>query len=244
MPATSDFAIIIPARYQSSRFPGKPLADIHGKPMIQHVWEKCQQAVGPEHVFIATDDERIKNACESFGATTLMTDSDCLTGTDRVAQAAKQLDYPFVVNVQGDEPMLDPQDILAVAQAFRDANGAVINAMAAIHNEDEYWSPNVPKVVTNTAGRLQYMSRAAIPANKAGTFEKAWKQVCIYCFTPEQLEKFAAATHKGPIEQIEDIEILRFLDMNIDVHMVELASTSIAVDTPEDLQRVINAIPH
>lgn len=244
MPATNDFAIIIPARYQSSRFPGKPLADIHGKPMIQHVWEKCQQAVGKEHVFVATDDDRIARACSEFGASTLMTDSDCLTGTDRVAQAANQLDYQFVVNVQGDEPMLDPEDILAVAQAFRDGGGAVINAMAAIHNEDEYWSRNVPKVVTNTTGRLQYMSRAAIPANKAGTFEKAWKQICIYCFTPQQLQQFAAAPEKGPIEQIEDIEILRFLDMNIAVQMVELASTSIAVDTPEDLQRVINAISH
>ena len=243
MPATNDFAIVIPARYQSSRFPGKPLADIHGKPMIQHVWEKCQQAIGPGHVFVATDDDRIAKACQHFGAATLMTDSNCLTGTDRVAQAAQQLDYEFIVNVQGDEPMLDPADILAVAQAFRQAGGAVINAMAAINNEDEYWSRNVPKVVTNTAGRLQYMSRAAIPANKAGTFVKAWKQVCIYCFTRGQLASFAAATEKGPIEQIEDIEILRFLDMGIDVHMVELHSSSIAVDTPEDLQRVINAIP-
>jgi 3-deoxy-manno-octulosonate cytidylyltransferase (CMP-KDO synthetase) len=244
MPATSDFAIIIPARYQSSRFPGKPLAAIHGKPMIQHVWEKCQLAVGAEHVYVATDDERIKQACNAFGAATLMTDSDCLTGTDRVAQAARQLDYAFFVNVQGDEPMLDPQDIVAVAQAFREGGGAVINAMAAIHNEDEFWSRNVPKVVTNTAGRLQYMSRAAIPANKAGTFIKGWKQVCIYCFTPAHLQQFAGATEKGPIEQIEDIEILRFLDLDIDVRMVELASTSIAVDTPQDLQRVIDALPH
>jgi 3-deoxy-manno-octulosonate cytidylyltransferase (CMP-KDO synthetase) len=244
MPATSnsDFAILIPARYQSSRFPGKPLAEIHGKPMIQHVWEKCQQAVGSEHVYVATDDERIVEACNTFGAATLMTGSDCLTGTDRVAEASRQLDYPFIVNVQGDEPMLDPEDILTVAQAFRDGGGAVINAMAAIHNEDEFWSRTVPKVVTNTNGRLQYMSRAAIPGNKAGTFVKAWKQVCIYCFTPDQLEHFAAATEKGPIEDIEDIEILRFLDLNIEVRMVELASTSMAVDTPEDLQRVIHAL--
>lgn len=244
MPATSDsdFAILIPARYQSSRFPGKPLCDIHGKPMIQHVWEKCQEAVGKDHVFVATDDERIVQACHQFGAATLMTDSSCLTGTDRVAQAATQLDYDFIVNVQGDEPMLDPQDILLVAQAFREAGGAVINAMAAIHDEDEYWSRTVPKVVTNTSGRLQYMSRAAIPGNKAGTFEKAWKQICIYGFTPEHLQQFSAATRKGPIEQIEDIEILRFLDMNIEVQMVELSSTSMAVDTPDDLKRVIDAL--
>ena len=244
MPATShsDYAIIIPARYQSSRFPGKPLAEILGKPMIQHVWEKCIQAAGPEHVFVATDNQQIVESCQSFGASTIMTGSDCLTGTDRVAQAAAELDYSFYVNVQGDEPMLDPEDIRAVAQAYRGTEGRVINAMAAIDDEREYWSRTVPKVVTNTAGRLQYMSRAGIPANKTGTFDKAWKQICIYCFSPEHLQAYASATGKGPIEKIEDIEILRFLDLGIDVQMVELNSVSMAVDTPEDLERVIDAI--
>ena len=244
MPVTrdSDYAIIIPARFQSSRFPGKPLADILGKPMIQHVWEKSIEAAGTQHVFVATDNQQIVDACQSFGASTIMTDSDCLTGTDRVAQAAAKLDYAFYVNVQGDEPMLDPADIRAVAQAYRDADGYVVNAMASITDEREYWARSVPKVVTNTTGRLQYMSRAAIPANKGGTFEKAWKQVCIYCFSPEHLQAYASATSKGPIEAIEDIEILRFLDIGIDVQMLELNSVSMAVDTPEDLQRVIDAI--
>ncbi len=244
MPTTSksDYAIIIPARFQSSRFPGKPLADICGKPMIQHVWEKCLPAAGSEHVYVATDSQKIADVCHAFGASTIMTDSDCLTGTDRVAQAAEQLDYAFYVNVQGDEPMLEPKDIRALAQAYRDGGDSVVNAMAAIDDEREYWSRTVPKVVTNTVGKLLYMSRAAIPANKAGSFEKAWKQVCIYCFAPEHLQRYASATAKGPIEQIEDIEILRFLDLGIDVQMVELNSVSMAVDTPEDLQRVIDAL--
>ena len=244
MPATtnSDFAIIIPARHASSRFPGKPLADILGKPMIHHVWERCASAIDPAHVYVATDDERIASACAAFGARFVMTSDACLTGTDRVAEAARALDYAFFVNVQGDEPLLDPADILALAQAFRDGDGAVTNAMTAIHDEREYWSRNVPKVVTDPAGRLLYMSRAAIPANKAGSFDKAWKQVCIYCFSPLHLERFAAATSKGMIEAIEDIEILRFLDMGIAVRMIELASQSIAVDTPEDLQRVVDAL--
>ena len=243
MPTTadSDFAIIIPARYRSTRFPGKPLAEIAGKPMIQHVWERCIEAVDLGDVFVATDDDRIRKACEGFGASVLMTSDDCLTGTDRVAEAAAQLHHSFIVNVQGDEPMINAKDILTVAEAFRSGDGSVVNAMAPIADEREYWSPNVPKVVTDPNGRLQYMSRAPIPANKAKTFEKAWKQVCIYAFSREHLARFSAATEKGPLESIEDIEILRFIEMGIGVSLVELASTSMAVDTPEDLQQVVRA---
>jgi 3-deoxy-manno-octulosonate cytidylyltransferase (CMP-KDO synthetase) len=244
MPATArpDYAIVIPARYASSRFPGKPLADILGKPMIRHVWERCIAAAGREHVYVATDDARIRAACEDFGARVVMTSADCLTGTDRVAEAAHSLDYAFLVNVQGDEPMLDPGDIVAVAEAYRRFGGAVVNAMTAIRDEREYHSRNVPKVVATQDGRLMYMSRAAIPANKSGTFEQAWKQVCIYCFSPAQLAAFASVRAKGPIERIEDIEILRFLDLGIEVRMVELAASSIAVDTPQDLERVVDAL--
>ena len=127
MPATArpNCAIVIPARFASSRFPGKPLADILGKPMIRHVWERCVEALGREHVYVATDDARIREACEGFDARVLMTSSTCLTGTDRVAEAARALDYEFLINVQGDEPMLDPADILAVAHAWRRHGGAV-----------------------------------------------------------------------------------------------------------------------
>jgi len=244
MPATagSDYAIVIPARYASSRFPGKPLAEILGKPMIRHVWERCTEALEREHVYVATDDERIRRACEAFGARVIVTSADCLTGTDRVAEAAGSLDYGFLVNVQGDEPMLDPRDIVAVADSYRRSGGAVVNAMTPIRDEREYLSRNVPKVVATRDGRLMYMSRAPIPANKKGTFEQAWKQVCIYCFSPAQLAAFAAVSTKGTIERIEDIEILRFLDLGFEVRMVELGASSIAVDTPEDLERVVNAL--
>jgi 3-deoxy-manno-octulosonate cytidylyltransferase (CMP-KDO synthetase) len=243
MPTTSesDFAIVVPARYRSSRFPGKPLAEIAGKPMIQRVWERCIEALSPDDVFVATDDDRIRKVCEAFGANVLMTSDECLTGTDRVAEAALQLHHAFIVNVQGDEPMIKAKDILTVAEAFRIGDGSVVNAMAPIVAEREYWSPNVPKVVTDPNGRLQYMSRAPIPANKSKTFEKAWKQVCIYAFSREHLARFSAATEKGPLESIEDIEILRFIEMGIGVSLVELASTSMAVDTPEDLEQVVRA---
>lgn len=244
MPTTaeSEFAIVIPARYKSTRFPGKPLAEIGGKPMIQLVWERCIEAREPSEVFVATDDGRIRKACEGFGARVLMTSEDCLTGTDRVAEAARQLPHAFIVNVQGDEPMIDAKDILAVAERFRTGDGCVVNAMARIFDEREYWSPDVPKVVTDRGRRLQYMSRAPIPANKTQTFEEAWKQVCIYAFSREHLELFSAATEKGPLEAIEDIEILRFIEMGVAVELVELESGSMAVDTPEDLEKVIRAL--
>ena len=246
MPTTaeSDFAVVIPARYASSRFPGKPLADIAGRPMIEHVWRRSVEAVGEAHTFVATDDDRIARACDGFGARTLRTSDACLTGTDRVAEAALRLDHAFVVNVQGDEPLIRPDDILAVASAFRAAEGAVVNAMTRIIDEAEYWSRTVPKVVTNPRGRLQYMSRAAIPANKQGTFERAWKQVCIYAFSKEHLERFAKAARKGPIEAIEDIEILRFLDLDVPVQMLEVEAGSVAVDTPEDLEKVVAILSH
>jgi len=244
MPTTadSDFAIVIPARFKSTRFPGKPLQEIDGKPMIQRVWERCAEAVAAKDVFVATDDARIREACEGFGASVIMTSEDCLTGTDRVAEAAEHLEHRFVVNVQGDEPMIDAGDILAVAEAFRKSDDAVVNAMTAIDDEDEYWSRNVPKVITDPNGRLLYMSRAAIPANKGGSFERAWKQVCIYAFSRDHLRRFSSVSRKGRIEQIEDIEILRFVEMGIDVSIVELDSASMAVDTPEDLEKVIRAI--
>lgn len=190
------------------------------------------EAVDPEDVFVATDDDRIRKACEGFGASVLITSDDCLTGTNRVAEAAAQLDHSFIVNVQGDEPMINAKDILTVAEAFRRGDGSVVNAMAPIVDEREYWSPK---------GQLQYMSRAPIPANKAKAFEKARKQGCIYAFSREHLVLFSAATEKGPLESIEDIELLRFIEMGIGVSLVELASTSMAVDTPEDLQQVVRA---
>ena len=209
--------------------------------MIRWVWERCIEATNPDDVFVATDNDRIRKTCEEFGARVIMTSDRCLTGTDRVAEAARRLGHGFIVNVQGDEPMLDPRDILKVAESFRRAGDSVVNAMAPIRDEAEYWSRNVPKVVTGPGSRLRYMSRAPIPANKSGTFEKAWKQVCIYAFSRDHLSRFSAVPEKGPLEQIEDIEILRFLELGIDVSLVELDSSSMAVDTPEDLEKVARA---
>ncbi len=243
MSQPAEFAIVIPARFASSRFPGKPLADIHGKPMIRHVWERCCAAATRDRVFVATDDTRIRATCESFGARVIMTPAECATGTDRVARALEGIDGSFIVNVQGDEPLIDPRDIVRVADTCRRLGArAVVNAMTAITDEREFRSRDVPKVAAASDGRLLYMSRAAIPCSKSGAFAGAYRQVCIYAFSREHLAAFAAAGERPPLERIEDIEILRFLDLGIEVRMLDLATASIAADTPGDLERVRTAL--
>lgn len=139
------YAVVIPARYKSSRFPGKPLVDICGKPMIQHVWERCCEAVGNSKVYVATDDERIEFVVKSFGGSVILTSNDCLTGTDRLAEVNENLDLDFLINVQGDEPLIDPKNILKVVEAFK-SSGQIVNAMSRITSEEEFHSLTVPKV--------------------------------------------------------------------------------------------------
>lgn len=235
------FAVVIPARYESSRFPGKPLVDIFGKPMIQHVWERCCQAVGKENVYVATDDKRIKETVLGFGGQVVMTSTNCLTGTDRLAEANLQLDCDFIVNVQGDEPLINPVDINTVIGAFL-KTGNVTNAMCPITSEREFRSFTVPKVTFSQSGKLLYMSRAGIPQTKTGEYQFGYKQVCIYVFSKEQLAFFYSNKVKTRHEQVEDIEILRFLESDFPVDMVEVEAGSLAVDVPEDIPRVVAAL--
>lgn len=231
------YAVIIPARYKSTRFPGKPLADLNGKPMIQHVWEKCVSAVGNELVYVATDDRRIEDAVVSFGGKVVLTPSSCLTGTDRLAEANKILGLDFVINVQGDEPMISPDDILKVKDEFLLQKDMVINAYTKIQENEDVNSTNLPKVVVSKTQRLLYMSRSAIPKSKSGESPSSFKQVCIYAFSKIHLDFFLSFREKTALEDVEDIEILRFLENDIPVSMVHVENVSIAVDTEEDLQR-------
>jgi len=230
--------VVIPARYQSSRLPGKPLVDICGKSMIQRTFERCVMSMPLEDVFIATDDDRIRQHCETFSANVIMTPDDCLTGTDRLACVAKQIDADVYINVQGDEPVISPHDISKIIETAKRNPKSVINGMAEIQDEESFRNPSIPKVVSRPDGRLLYMSRAAIPTTKAMTFEKAMRQICIYAFPQAALEAFARQKVKTPLENIEDIEILRFLELDFEVQMIELSGQSYAVDTPEDLEKI------
>jgi 3-deoxy-manno-octulosonate cytidylyltransferase (CMP-KDO synthetase) len=234
--------IIIPARFQSNRFPGKPLAIIAGREMILRVWGRCCLAVPACDIYVATDDERIRACCAAAGVQTIMTSSDCLTGTDRVYEASLQIKADVYLNVQGDEPLLDPHDILAVIDAAKKNPGVILNAMAPIREEADFRSNTVPKVVVRPDGRLLYMSRAPIPTNKQHDFVSAMKQVCIYGFTAEALAQFSACRKKTPLEEIEDIEILRFLELGFDVQMITVSESAIAVDVPSDVFRVESAL--
>jgi 3-deoxy-manno-octulosonate cytidylyltransferase (CMP-KDO synthetase) len=229
--------IVIPARMQSSRLQGKPLIDIAGKTLIQRTYDRCIMAVPKEQIYVATDNAEIFKHCKQSNMQVVMTSENCLTGTDRVAEVAEQIEADYYINVQGDEPLMNPQDILDTIKAAEKYTGEIINGYAPI-SEKDYWSLTVPKVVIRPDGRLLYMSRSPIPGNKNGSFQKAWRQVCVYAFPKIALQTFIKEGEKTPLEAQEDIEILRFLELGYEVRMIPLSIDSIAVDVPEDVERV------
>lgn len=237
-PKSLSFGVLIPARFKSSRLPGKPLVLLDGMPMIQHVYERCAEAVGAERVYVATDDKRISEVVLGFGGQVVMTPDHCLTGTDRLAEANKELGFEFVINVQGDEPLVAPASIRSVVDEYIKNPGRVINGMCVISEDDDFRSVNVPKVVFSLSGRLCYMSRVGVPGNKKLDNTTGYKQVCIYAFSKEHLEFFLENSEKTPLENLEDIEILRFIENDIPVQMVDVGQGSIAVDVPEDIEKV------
>lgn len=232
--------VIIPARYGSSRFPGKPLVPLLGKPMVLWVAELSARAVGVENVYIATESQRIADVVESAGFQPVMTTDDALTGTDRLAQAAEQVESDIYINVQGDEPLLDPLDIVKIRDAKHANMDMIINGFCWIGVEEDPSSVNLPKVIANERDEMVYMSRVALPGFKdvkcAPSRHK--KQVCIYAFTREELATFRAFGRKSELERAEDIEILRFLELGRTIRMIETQPGSLAVDVPDDVKRV------
>jgi len=235
----SSYVVVIPARYASSRFPGKALAELGGKTVLRRCFEQVRQVVPTDHIIIATDDERIADECRTHGMPFAMTSPSCLTGTDRVAQVAQQRSEEWFVNVQGDEPFLDPHGLTKLLTATAQANESigVINAYSTISQANEFHSPTVPKVVVDQNNRLLYISRAAIPTTKELSFVSANRQIGMYAFRRDALRQFAAHGTKTPLESIEDVEILRFVEMGVPVQMIAVDSVGIAIDTPEDLER-------
>lgn len=234
--------IVIPARYESSRLPGKPLIELHGISMLRRTFYRCTKAFSREKIYVATDDQRIFDHCIEFDIQVVMTSSDCMTGTDRVAELAEKIDADIYINVQGDEPVMDPQDITDIYEVAINYPGEIINGMCAITDETLFRSSTIPKVVARPDGRLLYMSRAPIPTTKAHGFMGSKRQVCVYAFPKKSLQLFAFEKNKTPLESVEDIEILRFLEMGCEVRMVEMSNSSVAVDTFEDIDRAEFAI--
>lgn len=232
---------VIPARYQSSRFPGKPLVDLNGVPMIIRVAKILEKIFGKENTYVATDDDRIKNVVKSHGFKAVMTSSNCLTGTDRVYDFSKQIKADIYINVQGDEPLLNHEDIQKIIDAKKENMNSVINGMCSLTIDENPYNVNIPKVVTNKFNDLLYISRLAIPGTKSIKKDHQpdfKKQVCIYAFSQEELEAYGTQQEKAIFEEFEDIEILRFFDLNIPIKMVETSGNSLAVDVVEDLVKV------
>ena len=232
------FLIIIPARYKSTRFPGKPLAIIKGISMIKRVYDKCIAATNQKNVLVATDSKKIAEHCKTEKINFIMTSKKCLTGTDRVAEVAKKINKKFYVNVQGDEPMISIHDLKKVINYAKKNQNEILNAMCKIKTKKEFYSLSIPKVIFNKFNELIYMSRAPIPNNKKNKFVSAYKQVCIYCYSKKMLQIFSKQKRKTYNEKIEDIEILRFLDLGLKVKMIEVSQSSISVDTVDDLKKV------
>jgi len=232
--------VVIPARYSSSRYQGKPLVKLLGKPMIIWVAELASQAVSKDNVYVATDDDRIFSVVEKWGFQAVLTSPECLTGTDRLAEAAKKINADIYINVQGDEPLVSPVDIKNIAEYKKSNMEIIVNGFCYLNKSEDPNSVNIPKVITNESNRLIYMSRAALPGfkeekNAPRNFKK---QVCIYAFTRSELKMFSDFGRKSELEKSEDIELLRFLEMNKDIYMMKTLPGSLAVDAPEDVTAV------
>lgn len=233
-----DYLVIIPARYKSSRLKGKPLIDLNGVPMIIRTYRQCLKAVPANMIYVATDSDLIKKVCTEEGAQVIMTSPNCLTGTDRVAEVSKKIQANTYINVQGDEPVFNPEDLKLLLNEIKKYPKEIITGYCEIDNDSTYRDLNVPKVVIRSDGRLLYASRSPIPSNKLNKFEKGWRQVCVYAFPKMALEVFSARKIKTELEKIEDIEYLRFLELGIDVRTLKMSKMSLAVDTPDDVAKV------
>lgn len=232
-------AIIIPARFASERLPGKPLADIAGKPMVVHVLERAQAVRGASRVLVATDDERIATAVRNAGGEALLTPESCASGSDRCAWAAQHLGaVDVVVNVQGDEPLLAAEAIEQLLGAFQDPD-VHMATLARKLRQGEMDNPNVVKLVRDVHGDALYFSRSGIPFNRgsAATSPEARAHVGIYGFRADFLQLFTQLP-PTPLEQTEKLEQLRVLEHGYRIRVVDSNYEAIGVDTPEDLERV------
>ena len=229
---------VIPARYASTRLPGKPLLDICGKPLIQHVWETVSRARGLDEVVVATDDARIAHAVQAFGGKVCMTSPDCRSGSDRVREVAASLAADVYVNVQGDEPLLEASAIERLRDVFTEDASVQVATLCSRISEEQARSPHQVKVIRDHAGNALYFSRAPLPfVRESGESTEFLGHVGIYAYRADALRGFASLPF-SPLEQAEKLEQLRFLQAGIPVCVLEVPPMGVGVDTPEDLERV------
>ena len=253
MPTEPKVIAVIPARWASSRFPGKPLAEIRGKPMIQWVAEQAGKARSVAEVIVATDDERIIKTVNHFGGTAVMTSENHISGTDRIAEVAEKLDCDIVVNVQGDEPLIPPENIdLMLSPMLSDDAVLVSTLKIRIKTAGEMFDPNITKVVVDQQGNALYFSRAPIPYNRdewpkgslqgGGDFPQdnsimGYKHMGLYAYRKSFLMQFPRL-NPSKLETLEKLEQLRILENGVSIRVVETGKNSIGVDRKEDLAAV------
>ncbi|UKY49890.1 3-deoxy-manno-octulosonate cytidylyltransferase [Streptomyces inhibens] len=227
---------VIPCRWGASRFPGKPLAMLGDKPLLWHVHQRCQEATRLDDAIVATDDPRIEETCRKLGIRCVMT-GEHATGTDRVAECAQHLDADAYINVQGDEPFIDPAAIDAVSEAVAhlDTTTLAVNAYTRVTDVAAAIDHNVVKVVVSADSNALMFSRQPIPYPR-GHYLAYLRQLGLYAFTAEGLEIFRKLS-QGPLERAEGVEMLRFIEHSRNVRMLPVADAGLAVDTPEDLVR-------
>ncbi len=233
--------VVIPARYASTRLPGKPLAPLAGKPMVQHVYERAKRAQTVHRVIVATDDRRIVDAVTAFGGEARMTRSDHRTGTERIAEVAVHEAGDVFVNVQGDEPLIDPVAIDTGVGALLEEPQAQISTVATpIRHAGDIMDPNVVKTVLDFDGNALYFSRAPIPwirDTQQKLHVKYWKHLGLYVFQREALLEYPTLP-QGELEKIEQLEQLRWLENGWKIRVAEVAHDAVSVDVPEDVARV------
>ncbi len=229
-------AVVIPARYASSRFPGKVLASLAGKPMIQHVYERAS-ASKADICLIAADDQRVIDACKAFGATAIMTDPELPSGTDRIAAALKGIEADVVINVQGDEPLLPTEAINSLIDRMLQSDAPEMATIGVQGSREELDNPNKVKLVKSNSGRALYFSRSMIPFLRTGGEDMPiYLHWGIYAYRRDVLERFVAMD-AGKLENCEKLEQLRALENDIAIQVLITDLESVGVDTPEDLVR-------
>ena len=246
-----NFIALIPARYASTRFPGKPLADIHGKPMIRRVYERV--AAQFDHCYVATDDERIKACVEGFGGRVVMTSAGHRSGTDRCREALDRVEaatgrrFDVAVNIQGDEPFIAEEHLTKIRACFDDPKTEIATLVKPFAADEDIFNPNWPKVVVSAAGEALYFSRSVIPCLR-GIDPADWqarhkylKHIGLYAYRCEVLRRITELD-PGTLEQCESLEQLRWLENGYRVRVAETATETVSIDTPEDLKQVLKML--
>lgn len=235
---------IIPARFASTRFPGKPLVDLGGKPMIQRTYDRVMAVQGWQRVVIATDDLQIKAVAEGFGAEVIMTSADHVSGTDRCAEVLRYLgdDIDYVVNIQGDEPFIEPAQLIELAEGFK-SNAPILTLIKQIDNTETLFSVNTPKVVINQRGEALYFSRQTIPYLR-GIETEHWltshcfyKHIGLYAYRADVLLEISQLK-PSPLEKAESLEQLRWLENGYIIQTIETHFETLGIDTPSDLEKI------